>query len=141
MARRLIKLSTSSALLPRLLISLAAVLAVSAGTHESTERTQGEASSTGHVYLKAWTKRLRTRANARDTSGRASAVSQWPAVGFSRDEAGRGPPLHQGHVVVSMHKGESEFVVEWINYHLWLGFDHIYMYAPFLRPLFSRWCG
>lgn len=47
------------------------------------------------------------------------------------------PPLRKptyGHVIVSLQKDESEFVVEWINYHLWLGFDHIFMYVFIITP-------
>eukprot|EP00873_Tetraselmis_striata_P036075 jgi/Tetstr1/456339/TSEL_043075.t1 len=40
-------------------------------------------------------------------------------------EGGGGP---RGHVIVSLQKAEAEFVVEWLNYHLWLGFDHVFIY-------------
>jgi Glycosyltransferase family 92 len=35
---------------------------------------------------------------------------------------------HEKHVVVSVMRDESDYVVEWINYHLYLGFAHFYIY-------------
>ena len=33
-----------------------------------------------------------------------------------------------GHIIITTLRQESDFVVEWINYNRWIGFDHIVIY-------------
>ena len=37
-------------------------------------------------------------------------------------------------VIVTCVRHEDEFVIEWLNYHLWLGFDHVYIFAQDDNP-------
>jgi len=33
-----------------------------------------------------------------------------------------------GHIVITTLRQESDFVVEWLNYNRWIGFDHVVIY-------------
>jgi hypothetical protein len=38
------------------------------------------------------------------------------------------PSDRLGHVILSTMRGEADFVVEWLNYHRWIGFDRVVIY-------------